>query len=129
MLYANQVWGCPVRRPKVYRPKMGKKLANLNRLIWVIIDIDEKRFVVFEHTIDHLAFGYVRLTQQKNQFFCFAFFFLTCFIFLFLLPLSTFKPLHALHSNFERLKISRRTFLRQKSKTLGDYPESGLPNF
>ena len=62
---------------------MGKKLANLNRLIWVIIDIDEKWFVVFEHTIDHLAFGYVRLTQQENQFFLFCFFFLTCFIFVF----------------------------------------------
>ena len=57
---------------------MGKKLANLNRLIWVITDIDEKWFVVFEHTINHLAFGYVRLTQQENNFF-----FLTCFIFLF----------------------------------------------
>ena len=54
---------------------MIKKLANLNRLIWVITDIDEKWFVVFEHTIDHLAFGYVRLTQQEKHFFCFACFF------------------------------------------------------
>ena len=39
---------------------MGKKLTNLNRYISTITDIDEKWFVVFEHTINHLSFRYVR---------------------------------------------------------------------
>ena len=60
---------------------MGKKLANLNQLIWVITDIDEKWFAVFERTINHLAFGYVCLTQQENLFFFFLHFFSNLFYF------------------------------------------------
>ena len=39
----------------------GQKVDELNRCISVITDIHEKWFVVFEHTINHLSFGYVRL--------------------------------------------------------------------
>ena len=47
---------------------MGKKLTNLNnRYISINTDIDEKRFTVFEHTINHLSFGYVRLPQLKPE--------------------------------------------------------------
>ena len=62
---------------------MGKKLTNLNRYISEIINIDQKRFAVFEHTINHLSFGYVRLLQPENSFSCFASF----SHFFFLLPL------------------------------------------
>ena len=48
-----------------YRPKMGKKLTSLNRYISVITDIDEKWFVIFEHTINHLSFGYIHLPQLE----------------------------------------------------------------
>ena len=51
---------------------MGKKLMNLNRYISVITNIDEKWFVIFAHTINHLPFGYVRLPQLENYFSCFA---------------------------------------------------------
>ena len=41
------------------------------------------------------------------------------FFFLFLLPLSTFKPLNALYLKLMRLKISGRTSVRQKSGVPG----------
>ena len=31
---------------------MGKKLTSLNRYISVLTDVDEKWFVIFEHTIE-----------------------------------------------------------------------------
>ena len=34
---------------------MGKKLTVLNRYISIIVDIDEKWFVIFEHTINHIS--------------------------------------------------------------------------
>ena len=48
---------------------MGKNLTNLNRYISVIADIDENWFLIFEHTINHLLFGYVRLPQREYFFF------------------------------------------------------------
>ena len=87
----------------------GKKWTILNRYISVITNIDEKyEFVVFEHTINCLSFGYVYLPQLEYHFFSFFFFFLI------LLRLSTFKPLNALYSKFERLKISGRISARLK---------------
>ena len=80
---------------KVLQGKNGQKVTNLNRYIPVITNIDKKWFVIFEHTIDLLSFGYVGLPQLKLLFFCFASFFFP-FFFLFLLPLSTFKLLNAL---------------------------------
>ena len=47
-------------------------------------------------------------------FFFFSFFLLLFFFFIILLRLSTFKPLNALYSKFERLKISGRTNARLK---------------
>ena len=61
MLYANRVSECLVTLPKFYKPKLGKKLTNLNLNILVRTDIDEKWIVIFEHTINHLSFGYVCL--------------------------------------------------------------------
>ena len=62
-------------------------------------------------------------------FFCFFLTFFSVFIILFLL--STFKPLNALYSKFERLKISRRTNARLKlgGARLGDPPQTGSPKF
>ena len=65
---------------------MGKKLTSLNRYILVISNIDSKRFMIFEHTINHLSFGYVCLLQLEYYFSSFECFFLLLF---FLLPLST----------------------------------------
>ena len=93
---------------------LGKKL-NLNRYISEITDIDEKWFVIFECTINHLSFGYVRSSQLEYYFSCFASF----LYFFFLLLLAAFKPLNALYSKFERLKIPRRTFARQISVVPG----------
>ena len=80
MLYANWVWGRPVTWPKFYKPKMDKKLTNLNRYISVITNIDKQWFAVFEHTINRLSFGCVRLPQLTTIFFglrlSFTFFFL-----------------------------------------------------
>ena len=99
---------------------------NLNRHSSVITDVDEKRFI-FEYIINSLVSGYVRLPQLEYSFFRFASFFL--FFFLFWLP--TFKPLNALYSKFERLKISGRTRVRLKLEVPGwvDLPQLGPPKF
>ena len=64
-------WGC--HGPSLPTP------MNLNSYISVIADIDEKWFVIFEHTMNHLSFGYVHLPQLKYYFSCFASFFLFFF--------------------------------------------------
>ena len=100
--------------------KMGRKLTILNRYILVDTNFDGKWFVIFKHTINRLCFGYVRLSQPEYFFFFFFVFFL------FLFRLSTFKPLNALYSKFERLKIPGRTFVRLKSEVPGwGFPSIG----
>ena len=100
---------------------MGKNWAILNRYISVITDIDGKWFVIFELTINRLSFGDVRLPQLEYFF----------FFFVFLLRLSTFKPLNALYSKFERLKISGKTSVGMKwgVQSCGDPPQLGPPKF
>ena len=85
-----------------------QKFANLNLFSSVTTGIDEKWFVIFENTINHFSFRYVCLPNLNILLF---FLFCICFFFL---PLTPFKPLNALYSKFERLKISGRTFVRQK---------------
>ena len=90
--------------------------------IWIdiscvfVTNVDVKWFVILEHTINHFSFGYVRLPQLKYYFSCFASFFL----FFFLLPLSTSKPLNVLYnvlySKFERLNMSGSTFLCDRNR-------------
>ena len=96
---------------------------SLKRYISVITDIDQKWFVIFEHTINPLSFSLVRLPQLENYF--------SYFFFLFLLVLSTFKPLNALYSKFELLKLLERINVRLKSGVAGseDPPQSGPPKF
>ena len=62
----------------------------------------------------------------ENYFSCFA-----SFCLLFFQPLSIFKPLNALYSKFERLKILGRTSVRLKLRVpgWGDPPQSGPPKF
>ena len=86
-----------------------------NQCIFVIsADIDEKRFVLFEHTINRVSSCYVRLLQLEYYFF-FYFSFLLSICFLFLLELSIFKQMKAQYLNFERLNILRRTSVCLKS--------------
>ena len=75
----RDIWGSRSRDQNFASPKVGKKLKNLNQYISAVINIDEKRFMIFEHTINHLSFGYVRLSQLEYYFSCFASFFLLFF--------------------------------------------------
>ena len=68
--------GAPGHVTKVLKVENRQKLSKLNRYILVVTSIDEKRFVVFEHTINHLSYGYVCLPQLEYFFSCFAPFFL-----------------------------------------------------
>ena len=106
----TEYWGAQSRGQNF----TGQKWTILNRYISVITDIGEKWFVIFEHTINWISFSYVHLPQLEYYF---SFFFLFSYFFFFfniLLRLSTFKPLNALYSKFERLKISGRTSARLK---------------
>ena len=80
----------------------------------------------FEHTINRLSFWYVRLPQPEYYFSSFFSFFL-----LFLLQLSTFKPLNALYLKFEGLETSRRASAGMKSGVPGweHPPQSGPLKF
>ena len=82
MLYPNRVLERPVTWPKFYRPKMDKTLTIL-----IITDIDEKWFLIFEHNINRLSFGYVRLLQLE-YYFSFSFLFFTSFFFPYYLLLT-----------------------------------------
>ena len=111
---------------------MGEKLTKLNQYISVITNIDEKWFVIFEHTFNHLSFGYVRLPQLEYYISMFASSFLLFFLsFVFFFPCCIFKPLNALYSKFKRLKLSRKTFVQIKSGVpgWGDALQTGPPNF
>ena len=54
-------FGTPGHVTKILRPIMGKNWTNLNRYVLIITDIDKKWFLIFEHTNNHVCFGYVRL--------------------------------------------------------------------
>ena len=102
---------------KILQAKIGKKLTNLNRNISVNPGIEEKWFVVLSTlstTFLLVMFVYPNLILVLHFFLTFFFFFF------FPLPLSTFKPLNAaLYLKFERLKISGRTLVQQKSRVPG----------
>ena len=105
------------------RPKMDRKGTILNRYIWVITEIDRKGFVIFEYTINRLSFGYFHLPQLEYYFSSF-------FFFLLFLRLSTFTPLNALYSKFERLKISRFLCNRNRGCHVAGIPlDRVLQNF
>ena len=76
---------------KILPAKNGYKVDEFEPIYLINSNIDEKWFLVFERTINHLSFGNVRLLQLDYQYYfsCFLSFFLL--FFLFLLPLSTFK--------------------------------------
>ena len=59
----------------------GQKLTNLNQYILTITNINKKLFAIFEHTINHLSFGYVRLSQFEYYFSCFFFYYLFIYFF------------------------------------------------
>ena len=64
---------------------MGKKLTDLNQYVSIITNTDQKWFVMFEHTLNYLSFGYVRSPQLECYFSSFFFFFII------FLRLSTFE--------------------------------------
>ena len=91
---------------KILQAENGLKVDEFEPIYSVTTDIDEKYFAIFEHTINHLSFSYVRLPQRENYFLVLNLFSYFFFFFRFLLPPSTFKPLNALYSKFEGVKIS-----------------------
>ena len=68
---------------KILQVKSGQKVDDFEPIYLGNYDIDEKRFVISEHTINCLSFGYVRLPQPEYYFSSFFFFLLTFFFFIF----------------------------------------------
>ena len=84
---------------KILQAENGQKVYDfeLIYLSMIITDFDGKGFVVFEHIVNRLSFGYVRLPQLEYYLsFLFSYFF-----FLILLWFSTFKLFNALYSRCE----------------------------
>ena len=55
-------FGAPGHGTKILQAENGHKVDEFEPIyILVIIDIDEKWFVIFDHTISHLSFGCIRL--------------------------------------------------------------------
>ena len=108
---------------KIVQAENGQKVDDFEPIY-----LGKYRFVVFEHNINRLYVDNVRLPQLEYYF---SSFFLLFFFFLFLLRLSTFKPLNALYSKFERLKITERTSVGIKLGVPNwmDPFQSGRPKF
>ena len=71
--------GAPDLMTKILQAKNGQKVDNFEPMyiyISVITDIDEKWFVIFEHTINCLFVSYVRLPQLEYYFSFFSSFLL-----------------------------------------------------
>ena len=66
-------FGAPGNVTAILEAENWQKWTDLNRHISVSIDIDETRFVVFEHIINHLSSGYGSLPSLDT---IFLFFFL-----------------------------------------------------
>ena len=101
--------GAPSYVTKILQAKNGQIMEILNRYISVITDIDETWFVVLSTlstTFRLVMFVYPNMNTTFLVFFLLSYFF---FFFLIFLRLFTFKPLNALYSKFERLKISGRS--------------------
>ena len=98
---------------KILRAKNGQKLTKLNRYISIITDMDEKWFVVFECTINHLSFDKFAYPNLNTIFLVLHLF--SYFFFLFRLPLSTFKPLKRTEFKISAIENIREDFVRQKS--------------
>ena len=75
----NEFGGARSRDPNFTDRKLQES-TNLNAYMSVSTDIDEKRFVAFEHIINHLCFGYVCLPYLNT----FCSFFLNFFFFSYL---------------------------------------------
>ena len=71
--------GAPSHVNKILQAKNRKKVDKFEPIYLEITDIDGEWFVVFEHTINHLSFGYVRFSQLEYYFSGFASFFLLFF--------------------------------------------------
>ena len=76
--------GGPGHVTKILQAQNWQKVDGFEPIYLEITDIDKKRFVVFERTINHLSFGYVHLPQLENYFSCFTSFFFLFFFFFFL---------------------------------------------
>ena len=54
-------FGAPGHVTKMLQAENGQKMDDFKQYISVNTDFDGKWFVLFEHTINCLSFGYVRL--------------------------------------------------------------------
>ena len=97
-LIHTEFGGARLRDQNLTGPKCEKVDKFETIYLGISTYIDGKWFVIFEHTINCLIFGYVRLPQLENYFSCFLF----LLFFFFLLMPFTFKPLNALYLKFER---------------------------
>ena len=111
---------------EIVQAENGQKVHDFQSIYLGNTDIDTKLFVIFEHTFNHLSFGYVRSPHLEYYFSCFASFFLLFF----LLQLFTQKPLNALHSKFERLNYQGE-ILRDRNWGchVGVHPQSSTAKF
>ena len=122
--------GAPIYVTKVLQAKNGQKVENFEPIY-----LDKYRFwwkmiCGFWANYQLPFFWSCSFTPTRILLFFFLSFF-TLSSFLFLLRLSTLKPLNALYLKFERLKISGRTSAEMKSGVSGwwDPPQSGPRKF
>ena len=124
--------GAPSHVTKILHAKSGQKVDDFEPIY-----LGNYRYwwkVVFDFWAHYqLAFFWLcSFTPTWILFFFDFFFFLTFFFFfIILLRLSTFKPLNALYSKFERFKISGRASARLKLRVpgWGNSPQIGPPKF
>ena len=104
----------PSHVTKILQAKNGRKVEEFEPIYLGNYQYWWKMVCDFWAHYQPLFFWLCSFTPTWISFCWFCIFFLTVLFFLSFLPLSTFKLLNALYSKFERLNISRRTFVQQK---------------
>ena len=69
-------FGVPGHVTKMLQAENGLKMDDFKQYISVNTDFDGKWFVLFEHTINCLSFGNVRLLQPEYYFSFLSFYFI-----------------------------------------------------
>ena len=77
--------GVPGHVTKILLAENGQKVDEFEPITYILVitDIDEKWFVIFEHTINHLSFGYVVYSNLNTIFLVLHFFSYFLFSFFF----------------------------------------------
>ena len=63
--WCKPILGVPGHETKILQVKNGQKVDDFEPINPVKNNFEQKRIVIFEHTINHISFGYVCLPRPE----------------------------------------------------------------